>query len=140
MRENRSWLRRLHLTIGLAGIVAFLATGQYMDLVHDHLSGMDAARRMLFRSAHIYLLLSSLLNLALGLYLVDIGARVARVTQLAGSLLIAAGPLLLLLAFAREPWLSGLDRPYARPALYGTLAGALLHGIARLLASRSLAP
>ena len=64
-------LRRIHLVVGLAGVVLFLGTGQYMDRVHDHLRGMEDVRRMLFRSAHIYLLWSSLLNLALGLYFAE---------------------------------------------------------------------
>ena len=52
-------MRRFHLGAGLLGVLAFLATGQY----HEHLRGMDDAQRLLFRSAHIYLLLASLLNL-----------------------------------------------------------------------------
>ena len=38
------------------GVIAFLG----MDLAHEHLRGMDDARRLLFRSTYIY----SLLNLA----------------------------------------------------------------------------
>jgi len=51
-------MRRLHLIVGLGGVVAFLLTGQYMDRVHDHLRDMDPTPRLLFRSTHIYLLLS----------------------------------------------------------------------------------
>jgi hypothetical protein len=120
-------VRRLHLIMGLVDVVAFLASGQYMGLVYDHLSGMDDATRLLFRSTHIYLLLASLLNLALGLYAVEVPAGWRRWLQRAGSLLVLAGPPLLAAGFLREPWLSGLDRPFSRPALYGTLAGMLLH-------------
>lgn len=120
-------MRRLHLMTGLVGVVAFLASGQYMDLAHDHLRGMDDATRLLFRSTHIYLLLTSLLNLALGLYAVDAPAGWRRRLRCAGSLLVLAAPPLLVAGFLREPWLSGLDRPFSRPALYGSLAGMLLH-------------
>jgi hypothetical protein len=48
-------MRRLHL-----GVIAFLVT----DLSHEHLRGMDDARRLLFRSTHLYLLFTSLLSLA----------------------------------------------------------------------------
>lgn len=66
-------MRPLHLVVGLVGVVGFIATGQYMDLAHDHLRGMDDARRLLFRSTHIYLLFGALVNLALGLYLRPVG-------------------------------------------------------------------
>ena len=60
--------RRWHLVVGFAALAAFLARGQYMDLAHDHLRGLEEATRLLFRSTHIYLLFSALLNVVLGLY------------------------------------------------------------------------
>ena len=113
--------------MGLVGFLAFLASGQYMDRVYDHLRGMDDTTRLLFRSTHIYLLLASLLNLALGLYLVVPPGGWRRWVQTAGSLLILAAPPLLAAGFLTEPWLEGLDRPFSRPALYGSLAGMILH-------------
>ena len=119
-------MRWLHLAIGVAGVVGFLATGQYMDKVHDHLRGMDDARRLLFRSTHLYLLFGSLVNLALGLYLRPaLGWR--RWVRPVGSLLVLATPFLAAAGFFAEPWLSGLERPYSSPAAYGCLAGMLVH-------------
>jgi hypothetical protein len=60
----------------------------------------------------------------------DMRARVGRVPQLlqgAGSLPLPADPVLLLVASTVEPYLTGLDRPYTRPAVYGMLVGVLLH-------------
>jgi hypothetical protein len=116
----------LHLVVGIAGVVGFLGTGQYMDKVHDHLRGMDDARRLLFRSTHLYLLFGSLVNLALGLYLRPAFGWRGWVRPV-GSVLILATPFLAAAGFFTEPWLSGLDRPYSRPAAYGCLAGVLLH-------------
>jgi hypothetical protein len=118
-------MRQLHLATGLLALLAFLASGQYLDLAHDHLRGLDDATRMLFRSTHIYLLFAALLNLALGLYLAPPGGWRLWV-QRAGSLLVLAAPWLLAAAFLTEPWLTGLERPYSRPARYGSLAGMLL--------------
>jgi hypothetical protein len=120
-------MRRVHLVVGLAAIVAFVASGQYMDLRHGHLRGMADGPRLLFRSAHIYLLFAALLNTALGLYAEPAPRGWRRAVQWAGSALVAAAPALLALAFLREPWLADLERPYARPAIYGSLAGVLLH-------------
>jgi hypothetical protein len=116
----------LHLAVGVAGVVAFLGTGQYMDLVHDHLRGMDDARRLLFRSTHLYLLFGSLVNLALGLYLRPAFGWRSWVRPV-GSVFILATPFLAAAGFFTEPWLSGLERPYSRPAAYGCLAGMFLH-------------
>jgi hypothetical protein len=97
-----------------------------MDKVHDQLRGMDDARRLLFRSAHLYLLFGSLVNLALGLYLSPApGWR--RWVRPVGSVLILAAPFLAAAGFFTEPWLSELERPYSRPAAYGCLAGMMLH-------------
>jgi hypothetical protein len=49
---------------------------------------------------------------------------------LLGSLLVLAAPFVEAVGFFSEPWLSGLDRPYSRPAIYGCFAGMLLHLIA----------
>jgi hypothetical protein len=119
-------VRWSHLAVGVVGVVGFLGTGQYMDLAHDHLRGMDDARRLLFRSTHLYLLFASLVNLALGLDLRPASGW-RRWVRTAGSVLVLAAPFLAAAGFFVEPWLTGLDRPYTRPAAYGCLAGMLLH-------------
>lgn len=94
---------------------------------HDHLIGMPVAPRMMFRSAHIYLLWSGLLNTMLGLY-VRLSDRLwAKGLQVIGSLAILIGPVLFVAAFLTEPWMTELVRPYARPAIYIAFGGTLLH-------------
>lgn len=119
-------MRWLHLIVGVAGVVGFLGTGQYMDRVHDHLRGMDDAQRLLFRSTHIYLLFAALVNLALGLYLQPTSGWRSRIRPV-GSLVILTAPFLAAAGFFIEPWLSGLERPYTRLATYGCLGGMLVH-------------
>jgi hypothetical protein len=119
-------MKYAHLIVGLLTLVAFLASGQYMDRGYDHLRGLDHAARMLFRSAHIYLLFSALLNLALGLYLTERPDWRCWL-QWGGSVLLLATPVLFAVAFLAEPWLTGLERPYAQPGIYLSLAGMLLH-------------
>lgn len=125
-------MKRVHLVIGVAGVIAFILTGQYMDRWLSHLSGMADLPRMLYRSAHIYLLLGSLLNLALGLHLVDKFPGWRRWVSRSGSVLIAAAPLLFLIAFAREPHRDDFHRPFARPAIYLTFLGVILHTISQV--------
>lgn len=132
-------LRRLHLAIGIAGLIAFIFTGQYMDRALDHLAGMRDLPRMLYRSAHIYLLFSALLNLVLGFYLVETAGRSRRWLRRAGSMPVLLAPPLLLLAFFNEPGLSSFERPYARVAIYGCLFGVVLHSLTQI-GGRSVTP
>jgi len=131
-----TFLRRLHLVLGILGILAFLATGQYMDRWHDHLRGYDDTTRMLFRSTHIYILLAAVTNAMTGLYLRPADASWRRVLQAIGSLALLAGPPLLLAGFCTEPYLSGLARPWSRPAIYLALGGVVLHLIATIPTNR----
>lgn len=122
-------MRRLHLVVGFVGLAAFLASGQYMDLAYDHLRGLDDATRLLFRSTHIYLLFSALLNIVLGLYRATGPAGWRCWPRGLGSVLVLAAPPLFVAGFLTEPWLSGLERPFSRPAIYASLAGVLLHAV-----------
>jgi hypothetical protein len=125
--QRRMFLRRLHIVVGLAGLLTFVASGQYMDLRFDHLRGMQDAPRLLMRSAHIYLLLSSLLNLVLGIYVIAPPPAPRRYIQWLGSGMLAAGPPLFAAAFLFEPWLAQLERPYTRWAVYAAAGGVVLH-------------
>ena len=62
-------LRKLHFAMGLAGVVAFLATGLYMNAGFPDLYGANEVLRYLYRSNHVYILLASLINVALGVHL-----------------------------------------------------------------------
>ena len=120
-------LRQVHRLAGLATVIVFVVTGAYVHYRYDHLRGMTDATRLLFRSTHIYLLFTGLLNLALGLYLSPARGSWARRLQLLGSVLILAAPVLELAAFLREPFLGGLQRPFTTSAVYAALAGMILH-------------
>jgi hypothetical protein len=122
-------MRRLHLAIGLAGLVAFLATGAFMRLHHPALVEIDGGTRMLYRSRHVYLLLSGLLNLALGTYSRLSERTWRRGFQSVGSCLVLAAPPLLLAAFVREPRRSDPGLPYTAPAIVALSLGTLLHAV-----------
>lgn len=130
-------MRRLHQSVGVLSLAAFLASGLYMRWLHANTTGLDETTRMLLRSTHIYLLFTALLNLFLGLYLPEAPAGWRRWTRLVGSVLILVAPLLVAAGFLTAPWLTGLERPYSRWGVYGSLAGLVLHAVSRWRASRS---
>lgn len=61
-------MKRFHLIFGLVVLVVFLLTGQYMDRFHEHLRYTPDGPRMLYRTRHIFILLSGLLHVGIGSY------------------------------------------------------------------------
>lgn len=128
-RMTRRVWQRLHFLTGIAGLVAFLLTGQYMDRWLSHLVGMADGPRVLYRSAHIYILFSALLNLLLGTYFVPVHGRFVRALQRVGSVLLLAAPVLLLYGFIVETPLAAVERPMIRGGVYCALGGVLMHAL-----------
>jgi hypothetical protein len=118
-------MRRLHSLVGLCALGAFLASGVYMKV--RHLPSLDGATRLIFRSTHIYLLFTALLNLVFGLYIKDAHPHWRMWLRRVGSALVMFAPGLCVLAFLREPSLTGLSRPYTLPAIIVSLVGVLCH-------------
>lgn len=122
-------LKSIHIWVGTLGLAVFLFTGQYMHWRYHHLHGMTDGVRLLYRSAHIYLLWSCLLNVVLGCYMELLGGSARRIFQGIASVAIVVGPPLLCLSFFFESNSTSLARPAARLAIYLALAGVVLHGV-----------
>lgn len=117
----------LHRWLGVAGVVVFVLSGQYMDIVWNHLRDMPDGPRLAFRSIHIYLLFAALLNVSVGSYFAPRAAFGPRLGQLVGSALLLFALALMGAAFWLEAPPGGLERPLARLGIESSLAGALLH-------------
>ena len=111
-------LKALHLYYGIIGIFLFLLSGQYMGIVHSQLAGMADGPRMLYRSAHIYLLLLSVIHLMIGVYLQPNQNQLNRIVQGIISLLLFLAPILVMIGFFTEAKLAGLTRPYTLYSMY----------------------
>ena len=121
-------MRRLHLIIGLLVIAAFLITGQIMRRHTPPMEAMSDDIRLMYRSRHIYILASGLVNLLLGLYLSNRAAGWRRILQLLGSMLFLISPLLLILAFAAEPAHGLTGRTWRSSfGLYALFGGGVAH-------------
>lgn len=140
--------RRAHQIMGFAGLAAFIASGLLMHFCYRHLAGFDRATHLSFRSIHIYLLMASLVNVALIPWHADRRGvidghaprrswrlRTAEILASLGALLAAASVILLAAAFMREPLIDDLERPLTR---YGVSCCAA--GVLASLAGRSVRP
>ena len=120
-------MKKVHLIFGVCVVLAFLLTGQYMDKYYNHMVGVPDGPRLLYRTRHIFILLSGLVNLGIGAYFTYRIERWRRTIQLLGSLFIFAASFLYLCGFFYEPKLSNLYTPLSHWGTYLIAAGAILH-------------
>lgn len=109
-------LPRIHRLVGLVVVLLFLLTGLYMRFRFPDLYASDEVVRYLFRANHVYILLSGLLNIGVGTYLVLHTQPWKRTLQFVGSALLIVASVVLLAAFFYEP-------PRAAPERLLTLIG-----------------
>jgi len=112
---------------GVAVFIVFLLTGQYMDRYFHHLVGMPDGPRLLYRTRHIFILFSGLLNVGIGAYLVQRPERWQRILQLLGSILITLASLLLILGFFYDTTRGDLRAPLSHSGIYAIAVGTLFH-------------
>lgn len=120
-------MKRFHLVFGLVVIIVFLLTGQYMDRYHNHLAFMADGPRMLYRSRHIFILMSGLLHLGIGTYFSSRATAMRRALQITGSILITLATVLFTIAFFYEPRLEDLQNPLSLSGTIIMAVGTLLH-------------
>ncbi len=115
--------RNCHLLIGGLGLVLFLLQGQYMARVLGVAELPDAAR-MMYRSAHIYLLLACLANVCAGYFMTP--ALTLTHLQRLISVLLLLSPGLMIWSFFTESTGGTLDRPVASTGLYSLFGAAVI--------------
>jgi hypothetical protein len=112
-------MRSAHLFVGVLGVLVFLGTGFYMRSHFPELYASNEALRYMYRANHVYLLLASLVNLALGIYLAAPKAGWRSVVSRIGSVLAISSPFVIGYAFFAEV-------PRASPERVLTALGILL--------------
>ncbi len=119
-------IKHIHYWVGLLGLLAFILTGYYMHFFYDHLKGMPNETRMLYRSSHIYILLASIINLVIGVYLTPLKEKIKTKLQYIASALILIAPILLLIGFFTEAHMQELQRPFSKLGTFILFGSSLL--------------
>ena len=125
--NSRGIMAYSHLILGIVLFIIFLVTGKFMrwDFPDKEIIPQDF--RILMRSRHIYILLSSLIHIILGVYL-QIHAEVWRkALQFFASFLLILGSVLFVWAFIYETYTVRHFSELSRFALYVSLAGTAFH-------------
>ena len=117
-----SW-RNCHLAIGGIGLLLFVLQGQYMARVLG-VDAMSDGPRMLYRSAHIYFLLSCVANVSIGYFMS--GTQVLNALQRLVAIAVMVAPALLLWSFFTESTNSTLLRMISKAGLYLLFGSAVL--------------
>ena len=119
-------IKSLHLFVGISGVLAFLGTGAYMATHFPAAYEGNEAIRYIYRANHVYLLLASLVNLAVGIYRPGTRPGWRGVVALVGSVLILAAPFVLEYAFFFEAPNGLPERPVTIVAALMLLVGVFL--------------
>jgi hypothetical protein len=120
-------LRKLHFVVGLAGVAAFLVTGAYMRAGFPDLYAANEVLRYLYRSNHVYVLLASLINIALGVHLAPVAPGWRTTVSVVGSLLALVSPVVLCFAFFIEAPVASPQRVWTLIGVIAVAAGIALH-------------
>jgi hypothetical protein len=88
---------------------------------------IDQTLRILMRSRHIYILLSSLMHIGIGIYVQMRPQKVRKMLQIAGSAVLVAASILLVYAFVVETYQIRGYSSYSRWGLYLSLGGVGFH-------------
>jgi hypothetical protein len=118
---------KLHLVVGLVGIAVFLGTGLYMFRGFPELYGTNEAVRYMYRANHVYVLLSSLINVALAVYLVPARPGWKASIGKIGSVLLILSPMVLCYAFFAEAPKATPERVFTGLGVLALLLGVLAH-------------
>ena len=119
-----SWF---HLIFGLVLFIVFTITGRFMRADFPDKTEIDQTLRVLMRSRHIYILLSSLIHIGLGIYVQARPQTIRKILQISGSTVLASASVLLVYAFIVETYQIQNYSNYSRWGLYLSLAGIGLH-------------
>lgn len=122
----------IHTVVGTVVLISFLLTGVTMLIMFPELYAGRQEIRMMYRATHIYLLMSSLINLMAGIYTRSSqDTSFIRIRLFASWCLIVA-PAFILVAFFTEPATYAIDRPYSFWGIVLLLAGVVLHSLVTL--------
>src|SRR5690606_28156928 len=116
-----SMLKKLHLWIGIIGFIVFVLSGQYFQHALGGLKELDDVPRLLLRTSHIYLFLTSVINLVFGLYYTP-PEKIRWYTVVNQSLILLA-PFFVMYGFVFETLGNeGIDRPTGSLGFFMILA------------------
>ncbi len=117
-----------YLALGLLSLFFFTWTGKYLQQYYPDKQNLEKGFRVMLRSRHIFLLLISLLEIGIGVYIQQSRNRVFLFIQCLATFLLVLAHMLFSYAFFYEVDLIHVPQtPAVHYATYLTLASVILH-------------
>ena len=128
------WLAFINLVTGITVVIIFLLTGQYLEYTFNEEVERNFGFRMMRNSRHIYILLSGLINAAIGIYLTTSRIFIVYVMQVVATLFTVSASVLFILGFFTEVYGTFAPAPKIHGGTYLLLAGIILHFTGKIVA------
>lgn len=123
-------LGRLHVVVGVLGLLVFAGTGQWLAHHSPPMREYAPFLRALYRSRHLYLMFAASVNTLTGIYWRERSGW-ARQVQRAGSALLLVSPVFALVGFFRDPAAGTLAGAlFGKLAAFAAFGGTVLHVVA----------
>ncbi|MEZ5429356.1 MAG: hypothetical protein R2747_24115 [Pyrinomonadaceae bacterium] len=125
---NRNYLKIFYLLAGIGGFLFFTWTGRYLLFSYPDKESLDMGFRVMLRSRHIFLLLFSLLEIGIGVYIRPAGGMILQGVQILATLLIISAHASFAYGFFYETAVETIPQtPVIHQAAYLAVAGIFLH-------------
>lgn len=113
--------RNCHFIVGAIGLLLFVVQGQYMAHVLV-VPELPDGERMMYRTAHIYLMLASVINIARAYAMQP--SESLNLLEVVCSVIILLSLPLLIVSFFAESGAGDFERPIAAYTLFGIIGAA----------------
>ncbi|MHA8053905.1 hypothetical protein [Aquirufa sp. Wall-65K1] len=125
---RKNYFSTIYLFIGFLSLYFFTWTGKYLSITYPDKPSLEMGLRVMLRSRHIFILLISLVEIGIGVYIKQCLTRTYLMIQWLAFLCIILSHILLIYAFFFEVELVHIpNTPALHYATYILLAGIILH-------------
>jgi magnesium-transporting ATPase (P-type) len=128
MEIKENYFSTLYLFIGLLSLFFFTWTGKYLGRNYPDKHNLEMAFRVMLRSRHIFILLVSLIEIAIGVYIQQSSKMLYLSIQWLATMLLVVAHALFIYAFFYEVEIIHIPKtPILHYATYFVLASLILH-------------
>ena len=125
---KRNYLKIFYLAVGLSSLVFFAWTGRYLLSAYPQKEELDTGFRVMLRSRHIFLLLISLAEIGIGVYIQTSRKFLFLAVQITATAFIIGAHALFIAGFFYEVAVETIpSTPLIHWATYLALGGSALH-------------
>ena len=125
---KKNYFSTLYLFIGLLSLLFFTWTGKYLRCTYPDKHNLEMGFRVMLRSRHIFILLVSLIEMGIGVYIQQSTKMLYLSIQWLATILLVVAHILFIYAFFYEVEIIHIPKtPILHYATYFVLTSLILH-------------